>query len=170
MEEINEFSSEFDGYLLIHESYKELDSNLMTKYKEAIATKLDKNKIKINFGSGHPSKVLLTISVDLMLASDLGMDYFEFSYPFDIAEKGKYVFGHYKMDGDSNNVEIGKNNLEYSKYDLVTFDLNDQKYETDTTILREGCECFTCKTNYSRAYIHHLLKCNEINGNVLIIM
>ena len=36
-------------------------------------------------------------------------------------------------------------------------------HKTDTRPLDEECDCYTCK-NYSRAYLHHLDKCNEILG------
>lgn len=36
-------------------------------------------------------------------------------------------------------------------------------HKTDTGPLDENCDCYTCK-NYSRAYLHHLDKCNEILG------
>ncbi|GAB1218754.1 hypothetical protein ENUP19_0003G0042 [Entamoeba nuttalli] len=31
-----------------------------------------------------------------------------------------------------------------------------------------GCECFSCKSNQSRAYIHHLLLCHELTGTTLL--
>ena len=34
---------------------------------------------------------------------------------------------------------------------------------TDTGPLDPACDCYTCR-NYSRAYLHHLDKCNEILG------
>jgi queuine tRNA-ribosyltransferase len=36
-------------------------------------------------------------------------------------------------------------------------------HKTDTGPLDEKCDCYTCK-NYSRSYLHHLDKCNEILG------
>ncbi|KJY91064.1 tRNA-guanine(34) transglycosylase [Pseudoalteromonas piscicida] len=36
-------------------------------------------------------------------------------------------------------------------------------HKTDTSPLDAECDCHTCK-NYSRAYLHHLDKCNEILG------
>ncbi len=36
-------------------------------------------------------------------------------------------------------------------------------YEKDFEPLDKECDCYTCK-NYSRAYIRHLIKCNEILG------
>ncbi len=40
-------------------------------------------------------------------------------------------------------------------------------YERDFTTLDENCDCYTCK-NYTKAYIRHLIKCNEILGARLL--
>ena len=44
--------------------------------------------------------------------------------------------------------------------------IRNAKYKKDPTPLDEKCECYTCK-NYSRAYLHHLQKLNEILGSRL---
>lgn len=36
-------------------------------------------------------------------------------------------------------------------------------HQRDTRPLDEACDCYTCR-NYSRAYLRHLLRCNEILG------
>ena len=41
--------------------------------------------------------------------------------------------------------------------------LRNRANKTDTRPLDEACSCYTCR-NYSRAYLHHLDKCNEILG------
>lgn len=41
--------------------------------------------------------------------------------------------------------------------------VRDAKYARDYSSLDPECDCYTCK-NFSRAYIRHLLKCNEILG------
>ena len=41
--------------------------------------------------------------------------------------------------------------------------IRNARHKTDTGPLDPGCDCYTCK-NYSRAYLHHLDKCNEILG------
>ena len=42
-------------------------------------------------------------------------------------------------------------------------------YERDFTPLDTECDCYTCK-NYTRAYIRHLIKANEILGIRLLSM
>ncbi len=41
--------------------------------------------------------------------------------------------------------------------------IRNAKHKTDTSPLDKNCDCYTCK-NYSRSYLHHLDKCNEILG------
>lgn len=41
--------------------------------------------------------------------------------------------------------------------------IRNARHRTDTSPLDESCDCYTCK-NYSRAYLHHLDRCNEILG------
>ncbi|MFC4701913.1 tRNA guanosine(34) transglycosylase Tgt [Glaciecola siphonariae] len=41
--------------------------------------------------------------------------------------------------------------------------IRNAKHKTDTSPLDENCDCYTCK-NYTRSYLHHLDKCNEILG------
>lgn len=41
--------------------------------------------------------------------------------------------------------------------------LRNAKYRNDTNPLDANCDCYTCK-NFSRSYLHHLDKCNEMLG------
>ena len=41
--------------------------------------------------------------------------------------------------------------------------VRNQTYERDFSPLDEECDCYTCR-NYTRAYIRHLVKTNEILG------
>jgi queuine tRNA-ribosyltransferase len=41
--------------------------------------------------------------------------------------------------------------------------IRNAQYENDLRPLDEACDCYTCK-NYSRAYLKHLDRCNEILG------
>jgi queuine tRNA-ribosyltransferase len=44
--------------------------------------------------------------------------------------------------------------------------LRNARHKTSTLPLDETCNCYTCE-NFSRAYLHHLDKCNEILGSQL---
>lgn len=41
--------------------------------------------------------------------------------------------------------------------------IRNAKYRDDTSPLDPECDCYTCK-NYTKAYLHHLDRCNEILG------
>ena len=41
--------------------------------------------------------------------------------------------------------------------------IRNAKYKSDTSPLDAECDCYTCR-HYSRAYLHHLDRCNEILG------
>ncbi|MDX1654981.1 MAG: tRNA guanosine(34) transglycosylase Tgt, partial [Candidatus Competibacteraceae bacterium] len=41
--------------------------------------------------------------------------------------------------------------------------IRNSRHRTDTRSLDESCDCYTCR-HYSRAYLHHLDRCNEILG------
>ncbi|HVY06919.1 MAG TPA: tRNA guanosine(34) transglycosylase Tgt [Burkholderiales bacterium] len=47
-----------------------------------------------------------------------------------------------------------------------TVRLRNARYRDDTRPLEEGCACYTCR-NFSRAYLHHLQRANEILGSHL---
>ena len=41
------------------------------------------------------------------------------------------------------------------------------RYKDDFTEIDKNCHCYTCQ-NYTRAYLRHLIKCNEITGMMLL--
>lgn len=45
--------------------------------------------------------------------------------------------------------------------------MNNSQYAQDAQPIDAGCKCYTCQ-NFSRAYIRHLVKTNEILGHVLL--
>lgn len=45
--------------------------------------------------------------------------------------------------------------------------IKNNKYKEDFTPIENDCDCYACK-NYTRAYIHHLIKCDEIFGARLL--
>jgi tRNA-guanine family transglycosylase len=94
----------------------------------------------------------------------MGCEYFEISYPFILADKGIAIQSRYDSI-----IEAGKFDA-LAGYDIKTIDLKSPNFENDHNILLKGCECFTCKSNLTRAYIHHLLKCHELNANTLLTL
>lgn len=48
-----------------------------------------------------------------------------------------------------------------------TVRIRNAKYENDTRPIEEGCGCHACSNGYSRAYLRHLDRCNEMLGPIL---
>lgn len=87
---------------------------------------------------------------DIIKGVEAGIDTFDCVHPTRLARHG----GALVMQGDGGRDHI---NLRNSRF------LRDQKP------LDPGCDCSTCKT-YSRSYIHHLLKAQEVLAISLITM
>ena len=45
--------------------------------------------------------------------------------------------------------------------------IRNAQYAEDFTPLDPECDCYTCK-NYTRSYLRHLVKCDEILGSILL--
>lgn len=56
------------------------------------------------------------------------------------------------------------------EFELNTIRISDDQYEENTSVLKFGCGCFTCSEGYTKAYLHHLFKCSELNGHILLCM
>ena len=82
---------------------------------------------------------------NILEAVDRGVDFFDCVYP---SRNGRH--GHV-----------------YTKQGKIN--LFNQKYEKDTKPIEEGCGCPACQ-RFSRAYIRHLLKANEMLGMRLCVL
>ena len=82
---------------------------------------------------------------NIIEAVDRGIDFFDCVYPSRNGRHG-HVYTHH-----------GKLNL------------FDKKFELDPRPIEEGCQCPACRT-YSRAYIRHLLKAEEMLGMRLCVL
>jgi queuine tRNA-ribosyltransferase len=56
---------------------------------------------------------------------------------------------------------IARNGTVFTKNGKLV--IRNAEYARDYRSLEEGCNCYVCR-NYTRAYIRHLIKCNEIFG------
>ena len=81
---------------------------------------------------------------NILEAVERGVDFFDCVYP---SRNGRH--GH-----------------AYTKHGKIN--LLNAKFETDDRPIEEGCKCPACR-NYSRAYIRHLLKANEMLGMRLMV-
>ncbi|HVC17070.1 MAG TPA: tRNA-guanine transglycosylase, partial [Rhodanobacter sp.] len=51
-----------------------------------------------------------------------------------------------------------------------TLRIRNAKFATDTRVIEAGCDCYACANGFSRAYLRHLDRCNEILGSQLATM
>jgi queuine tRNA-ribosyltransferase len=91
---------------------------------------------------------------DLVEAVLMGFDMFDCVGPTRLARNGALYNGELDTSGDKPvfRSEFAKGRLAISR----------QEYATDTRVILEGCDCFTCQQGYSRAYLHHLAKTQEL--------
>jgi queuine tRNA-ribosyltransferase/7-cyano-7-deazaguanine tRNA-ribosyltransferase len=103
-------------------------------------------------GKERPTHLLGIGTVeDIFLAVEKGVDLFDCVTPTRMARFGfAYVW---KDNKDKDN--------------KFRINLKREKYKFDYKPIDETCDCFVCQ-NYSRAYIRHLKKENEITANILI--
>lgn len=80
--------------------------------------------------------------IDLFMGAEFGCDTFDCVGPTRMARNGAL----YTLDGRIN--------------------INNAKYKNDFSPIMEDCDCECCK-NYTKAYLHHLFKTNEITAKVL---
>jgi queuine tRNA-ribosyltransferase len=48
-----------------------------------------------------------------------------------------------------------------------TLRIRNAKFARDTAVIEDGCDCYACANGFSRAYLRHLDRCNEILGSQL---
>ena len=48
-----------------------------------------------------------------------------------------------------------------------TLRIRNARYARDTRVIEEGCDCYACAGGFSRAYLRHLDRCNEMLGSQL---
>ncbi len=48
-----------------------------------------------------------------------------------------------------------------------TLRIRNARYATDQRVIEDGCDCHACRNGFSRAYLRHLDRCNEILASVL---
>lgn len=82
---------------------------------------------------------------NILEAVERGVDFFDCVYPSRNARHGQLF------------TRFGKVNIK------------NEKYKTDMRPIEEGCNCPACRT-YSRAYIRHLMKANEMLGMRLCVL
>jgi hypothetical protein len=150
------------GLLIFNDDYKNINYEKIIKYKEQIETILKDNKEQLMIIKSSTENI-----IDLIIGTLIGCSHFEISFPHIYAQEGKCLninFEEFKPDKDYGQIKDLKN----FDFKPKLLDMNDIKYLNEIVNITDGCKCFSCLTGYKRSYLHHLYKCNELNGPIIV--
>ncbi|XP_014789636.1 queuine tRNA-ribosyltransferase accessory subunit 2 isoform X3 [Octopus bimaculoides] len=148
------------GFVLegLHRSGVTSESVTTEKMNEVLShviNNLPEDKPRLMQSLWTPAKVLEAV--------EQGIDIFDSSYPYLATERGAalvFSFQSTKSLKESNN-RAGLKSFEIA--------LSDPDYAEDFSPILDNCTCYSC-TNFTRAYINHLLKTSEILARVLLML
>lgn len=113
---------------------------------------------------------------DLLFAVELGIDIFDSSYAYLAVQRQSALTFNFKLKGTTDSSLLYIQNEKSQSADALcetTFpfetSLSDTRFKEDARALLSDCSCYTC-TNYSRAYLHHLCKTDELLGQTLLAL
>jgi len=135
---------DFDGYS-VGGLAVDLETRDMWEIVQLMGEILPENKQRYLMGVGTPD--------DIMTATRLGMDMFDCVLPTRLARHGNVYIK-----------QIGQSASQPISYKLTN--LLNSKFRNDRGVIDENCGCPACQEGrgFSRAYITHLLRSNEILG------
>ena len=137
---------DFDGYSIGGVANDDECKEDMYKAIEYSVPYLPEDKLRYLMGVGEP--------VDLVEGVMRGVDIFDCVSPTRLARHGNaLVWGIKKTEkGDPKERRINLKNAQFIH---------------DFTPVEKSCDCYTCQ-HYTKAYIHHLMKCDEAFGATLL--
>lgn len=91
---------------------------------------------------------------DLVDAVLMGFDMFDCVGPTRLARNGAIYFGSLEIKNDQP--------VFVSAYKNARLQIGNAEFATDRQILQPGCDCYTCTEGYSRSYLNHLFKSDEL--------
>lgn len=112
-----------------------------------IEQSLPENKPRYAMGLGRDPQ-------DIIDAVSIGFDMFDCVGPTRLARNGALYYGKLVEKN-------GKPEFE-SEYKNGRLSIGNQKYFTDENVIQEDCDCYTCTTGYTRAYLNHLYRTKEL--------
>lgn len=130
-----------------------------------------KSKLVVSSSIGDP--------IDVLRKLNLGFNFFESSYPFDLAEKGlalnfwpeEWLETYQNYDGYKDFLEGNrlKDDLEVFYRKVPVLDMKNTEFMSHHDSLIPTQETYPFR-EYSKAYICHLLNNDEMTGNVLLTL
>ena len=136
----------FDGYAVGGVANDDECKDDMYKAIEYSCPYLPEDKLRYLMGVGEP--------VDLLEGVKRGIDIFDCVSPTRLARHGNALVPGVKDAGISGLKENRMN-------------LKNARFTDDFEPIDRNCDCYTCK-HYTRAYLHHLVKCDEQFGASLL--
>lgn len=91
---------------------------------------------------------------DAVEAIKSGADMFDCVAPTKLARSG-YLY-HGRLTG-----EVGKWQFE-SDFLKDRIDISKERFKEDAAVIDDDCDCWTCKSGFSRAYLRHLYRTSEL--------
>jgi len=115
---------------------------------EWIEPLLPENKPRYAMGLGRDPQ-------DLIDAVNMGFDMFDCVGPTRLARNGALYHGHLEQDQDEFKFVSELKNGRLS--------IGRSEFKTDDEVIMKGCDCYTCQSGYTRAYLNHLFKTKELS-------
>lgn len=139
---------------------------------------LPENKPRYAMGLGRDPQDI----VDAVLA---GYDMFDCVAPTRLARNGTLYYGQIVFPNDINSPDVaphlsGSASLHstfspegrdeqreetphfVSPFSKGRLQIGNERFKFDQEVIQEGCDCFTCQAGYSRSYLRHLFKTDEL--------
>ena len=108
-------------------------------------------------------------AADIFKAVECGIDVFDTAYALKATENGCALAYPNKLAIKLDEAVDSEDNKDIEINHIFEINLKSAKYCESMDPLLAGCTCYTC-TNYSCAYIYHLLDTDEILGGILLMM
>lgn len=135
----------FDGYAVGGVANDDECKDDMYKAIDFSIPYLPENQLRYLMGVGEP--------VDLIEGIARGIDIFDCVSPTRLARHGNAL-----VPGLRQTPQGPKENR---------INLKNARFKADFSPIEENCDCYACQ-NYTRAYIHHLMRCDETFGATLL--
>jgi len=139
---------------------------------------LDLRKQSIDFLSQYAKDWIAVGWVSVGESKELIREVVEFTWPKLPNDKPRYLMGVGTPEDLMHAIEngfdmfdcvlatrLGRHGMAFSDEWNIT--IKNAKYKSDFWKLTDNCSCFVCK-NYTKAYLHHLIKEKEMLGGILL--
>jgi tRNA-guanine family transglycosylase len=167
------------GGLVVHELFQAVEEEALENKESRISRAEILQNVLKEFDSEQIFVAGNGDFVNLLEAARYGGHVFEVTFPFELAKKGHALMVDVpawrvraQTTIQSNYQVTSADWADQAKLDKSmskTIDLFDTSYVHDMGPLLPGCQCYCC-TNFSRAYVHHLLTHHEMTANVLLTL